>query len=129
MENDLPYPWFKWYPADWSSKVSSLSLAAEACLVELVNYHWIHNYIPADRNAQARICRGAKPDELEEAHSLYWFKTDTTDPSRLYSPAMRAIKEEAVIRHHRAVESGRKGAKQRFTHKPRKTTPKLIAMQ
>ena len=67
MNNHAPA--FQFYPADYlaDAKVQALSIEGEGCYIRLLCYCWREGFLPNDRQALARLCKGYDGPGLDEA--------------------------------------------------------------
>jgi uncharacterized protein YdaU (DUF1376 family) len=66
-------PAFQFYPADYlaDAKVQALSIEGEGCYFRLLCYCWREGFIPSNRAAIARLCKGYDGPGLDEAISMF----------------------------------------------------------
>jgi len=66
-------PAFQFYPADYlaDAKVQALSIEGEGCYFRLLCYCWREGFIPSNRVAIARLCKGYDGPGIDEAISMF----------------------------------------------------------
>jgi len=66
-------PAFQFYPADYlaDAKVQALSIEGEGCYFRLLCYCWREGFIPSNRVAIARLCKGYDGPGLDEAIAMF----------------------------------------------------------
>jgi len=111
MKNHSPA--FQFYPADYlaDAKVQAMSIEGEGCYIRLMSYCWREGFIPGDRVAISRLCKGYDGPGIDEALSCFIFnkKKNIFVHKRLES---EKIKQEMF--HKSQQEAGLRGAEKRW---------------
>lgn len=119
-------PAFLFYPADYlaDAAVQSMSISGEGCYIRLMSFCWREGFIPSDRDAIVRLCKGYDGPGIEEAISCF---SVTRKKQQLTHKRLELERYKQINNHKVNRDNGKEGAEKRWRgHSQAIATPMAI---
>jgi len=106
-------PYFPFYPGDYLSDASvlSMSIEGEGCYIRLMSINWKEGFIPSDREAIVRLCKGYGGPGIDEAMSCF---SITRNKQQLTHKRLERERLRQVEYHNSRKSDGLRGAEKRW---------------